>query len=89
MPQELTAADWMDEAESAERAEASPQAVALWARAVSLCSGEQQHRCHHEHPPQYQGQCRHADEFAENSGESPQQYTEMNLRPGAGQKLKP
>ncbi|RLS99176.1 MAG: hypothetical protein DWI15_00070 [Planctomycetota bacterium] len=46
MPQELTAADWMDEAESAERAEASPQAVALWARAVSLCSGEQQHRCH-------------------------------------------
>ena len=45
MTAELTAADWMDEAESAERAEAWPQAVALWARAVSLCSGEQQQRC--------------------------------------------
>ena len=46
MPQELTAADWMDEAESAERAEAWPQAVALWTRAADLCSGEQQQRCH-------------------------------------------
>ena len=45
MPQELTAADWMDEAESAERAEAWPQAVALWTRAASLCSDEQQARC--------------------------------------------
>ena len=47
MPEELTTADWMDEAESAERAEAWPQAVALWTRAASLlCSGEQQTRCH-------------------------------------------
>ena len=45
MTAELTAADWMDEAESAERAEAWPQAVALWARAASLCDGEQQQRC--------------------------------------------
>jgi hypothetical protein len=46
MPQELTAADWMDEAESAERAEAWPQAVALWTRAASLCDGEHKQRCH-------------------------------------------
>ena len=46
MPKELTAADWMDEAESAERAEAWPQALALWTRAASLCDGEQQQRCH-------------------------------------------
>ena len=46
MPKELTAADWMDEAESAERAEAWPQAVALWTNAASQCEGEQQQRCH-------------------------------------------
>jgi len=45
MPKELTAADWMDEAESAERAEAWPQAVALWTNAASQCGGEQQQRC--------------------------------------------
>ena len=46
MPKELTAGDWMDEAESAERAEAWPQAVALWTRAADLCNGERQQRCH-------------------------------------------
>ena len=46
MPKDLTAADWMNEAESAERAEAWPQAVALWTRAADLCNGEQQQRCH-------------------------------------------
>ena len=46
MPQELTAADWMDEAESAERAEAWPKALALWTNAASMCDGEQQQRCH-------------------------------------------
>ena len=46
MTQQLTAADCMDEAESAERAEAWPQAVALGTNAASQCEGEQQHRCH-------------------------------------------
>jgi hypothetical protein len=40
MTVELTADDWIDEAKSAERAEAWPQAVALWTRAASLCEGE-------------------------------------------------
>jgi len=46
MTRQLTAADWMDEAESAERAEAWPQALALWTNAASQCDGEQQQRCH-------------------------------------------
>ena len=46
MTQPLTAADWMNEAESAERAEAWPQALALWTNAAALCEGEQQPRCH-------------------------------------------
>jgi hypothetical protein len=46
MTRQLTAADWMDEAESAERAEAWPQAVALWTNAASMCEGGQQQRCH-------------------------------------------
>ena len=46
MTQQLTAADWMDEAESAERAEAWPKALALWTNAASMCECEQQQRCH-------------------------------------------
>ena len=46
MIRQLTVADWMDEAESAERAEAWPQALALWTNAASMCEGEQQQRCH-------------------------------------------
>jgi hypothetical protein len=46
MTRQLTAADWMDEAESAERAEAWSQALALWTNAASMCEGEQQQRCH-------------------------------------------
>ena len=46
MAREFTAADWMDEAESAERAEAWPQAAALWTNAASLCGSEQQQCCH-------------------------------------------
>lgn len=46
MTQQLTAADWMDEAESAERAEAWPKALALWTNAASMCEGEQQQCCH-------------------------------------------
>ena len=46
MTRRLTAADWMDEAESAERAEAWPKALALWTNAASMCEGEQQQRCH-------------------------------------------
>lgn len=46
MTRQPTAADWMDEAESAERAEAWPQASALWTNAASMCEGEQQQRCH-------------------------------------------
>ena len=46
MTRQLTAADWMDEAESAERVEAWPQALALWNNAASMCEGEQQQRCH-------------------------------------------
>jgi hypothetical protein len=46
MAREFTAEDWMDEAESAERAEAWPQALALWTNAASLCEGEQQALCH-------------------------------------------
>lgn len=42
LTRQLTAANWMDEAESAQRAEACPQAVALWTNAASLCEGEQQ-----------------------------------------------
>ena len=33
--------DYADEAESAERAEAWPQAMALWQRALATCPGEQ------------------------------------------------
>jgi hypothetical protein len=33
--------DYADEAESAERAEAWPQAMALWRRAIATCPGEQ------------------------------------------------
>lgn len=40
-----TADDWIDEAKSAERGEAWPQAVALWTRAASLCEGEEEQRC--------------------------------------------
>jgi hypothetical protein len=36
----------MDEAESAERAEAWPKALALWTNAASMCEGEQKQRCH-------------------------------------------
>ncbi len=46
MTRQLTAADWMDEAESAERAEAWPQAMALWTTAATMCEGAQQQRCH-------------------------------------------
>ena len=46
MARQLTAADWMDEAESAERAEAWPKALALWTHAASICEGEQQKLCH-------------------------------------------
>ena len=46
MTRQLTVADWMDEAESAERADAWPQALALWTNAASQCRGEQQQRCH-------------------------------------------
>ena len=45
MTVELTADDWINEAKSAERAEAWPQAVALWTRAASLCDGEEEQRC--------------------------------------------
>lgn len=40
-----TADDWMEEAESAERGEAWPQAAALWTRAASLCDAAEQQRC--------------------------------------------
>ena len=33
--------DYAEEAESAERAEAWPQALALWQRAIATCPGEQ------------------------------------------------
>jgi hypothetical protein len=33
--------DYADEAESAERAEAWPQAMALWQRAITTCPGDQ------------------------------------------------
>ena len=33
--------DYAEEAESAERAEAWPQAMALWQRAIATCPGEQ------------------------------------------------
>ena len=46
MAKQLTAADWINEAESAERAEAWPKALALWTNAASMCEGEQQERCH-------------------------------------------
>jgi hypothetical protein len=46
MTRQLTAADWMDEAESAERAEAWSKALALLTNAASMCEGEQQQRCH-------------------------------------------
>lgn len=46
MARQLTAADWMDEAESAERAEAWLKALALWTNAASTCEGEQQEHCH-------------------------------------------
>ena len=45
MADELIADDWIDEAKSAERGEAWPQAVALWTRAASLCDGEEEQRC--------------------------------------------
>ena len=40
-----TVDDWIEEAKSAERGEAWPQAVALWTRAASLCDGEEEQRC--------------------------------------------
>lgn len=40
-----TADDWMEEAQSAERGEAWPQATALWQRAASMCEPSEQHRC--------------------------------------------
>jgi hypothetical protein len=46
MTRQLTAADWMDEAESAECVEAWPKALALWTNAASMCEGEQQQHCH-------------------------------------------
>ena len=45
MTEELTADDWIEEAKSAERAEAWPQAAALWTRAASLCDGGEEQRC--------------------------------------------
>lgn len=45
MTDALTADDWIDEAKSAERGEAWPQAVALWTRAASMCEGEDEQRC--------------------------------------------
>ena len=45
MAVELTADDWIDEAKSAERGEAWPQAVALWTRAASMSDGEHEQRC--------------------------------------------
>ena len=45
MTKALTAENWIDEAKSAERAEAWPQAVALWTKAASLCDGEDEQRC--------------------------------------------
>lgn len=45
MTEELTADDWIDEAKSAERGEAWPQAVALWTRAASMCDSEEAERC--------------------------------------------
>ena len=45
MTTELTADDWIEEAKSAERGEAWPQAVALWTRAASLCDEEEEQRC--------------------------------------------
>ncbi len=46
MTRQPRAEDWMDEAESAERAEAWPQAVAIWTRAAALCQGPQRELCH-------------------------------------------
>lgn len=46
MTRQLTAADWMDEAEAAERAEAWPKALTLWTNAAWMCEGEQQQHCH-------------------------------------------
>ncbi len=40
-----TADDWIEEAKSAERAEAWPQAVAMWTKAATLCDGEVEQRC--------------------------------------------
>jgi hypothetical protein len=45
MTKTLQAEDFMDEAESAERAEAWPQAAALWGRAAELCNGSKEQRC--------------------------------------------
>jgi hypothetical protein len=45
MSKTLQAEDFMAEAESAERAEAWPQAAALWGRAAELCQGAQEQRC--------------------------------------------
>lgn len=45
MTRQLTAADGMNEAESAERTEAWLQALALWTNAASQCEGEQQQHC--------------------------------------------
>lgn len=45
MTESITVDDWIEEAKSAERGEAWPQAVALWTRAAALCEGEQEQRC--------------------------------------------
>ena len=45
MNRALTADDFIDEAESAERAGAWPQAAALWKRALETCREEQESCC--------------------------------------------
>jgi hypothetical protein len=45
MNRALTADDFIDEAESAERAGAWPQAAALWKRALETCREEQEPCC--------------------------------------------
>ena len=45
MSEPLEAADFMDEAESAERANAWPQAAALWRRAAGICREDQVASC--------------------------------------------
>ncbi|MFM7169100.1 MAG: DUF6900 domain-containing protein [Planctomycetaceae bacterium] len=45
MSEPLEAADFMEEAESAERANAWPQAAALWRRAAGMCRDDQAASC--------------------------------------------